>query len=257
MFVHGSRIQKQFEYLEKLGIDIKPLYRQTGIPEDCRFEPDSSFDFEQYKTVLDFALRQTNNPEYGLDFGNQPHLGGTIGMLSASCANLKDAFIQGIKFLKIQGDFADLKFVDDEILPKLVYTPLHSWMLQSPQTAKLEVDTMFSFLNTILKINSEVNLKPRKLHFTFKEPYDIRKYTEVFGITPEFETEYNEMVFDNATLLIPMKAFNPETFHVLNQYLQSRLAQLSVSESVTDKVKRILHASFKYQFPDIDERVCF
>ena len=63
MFVHGSRIRKQFEYLEKLGVDISPLYKQTGIAKDCKFEPGLNFSFEQYKMVLDFALRQTNNPE--------------------------------------------------------------------------------------------------------------------------------------------------------------------------------------------------
>ena len=71
MFVHGSRIQKQFEYLEKSGIDTLPLYSQTGISPDAVFDQDTIFDFEQYKVVLDFALRQTNNPEYGLEFGNQ------------------------------------------------------------------------------------------------------------------------------------------------------------------------------------------
>jgi AraC-like DNA-binding protein len=60
------------------------------------------------------------------------------------------------------------------------------------------------------------------------------------------------MFLENAALLIPMKANNPETFQVLNQYLESRLIQLSNSEKVTDKVKRVLYSSFKYQFPDID-----
>ena len=49
-----------------------------------------------------------------------------------------------------------------------------------------------------------------------------------------------------------MKAFNPETFSLLNTYLSSRLDQLAHGETVSDKVKRILHASFKYQFPDIE-----
>lgn len=252
MFVHSSRIQKQFEYLTKMGIDISPLYKQADIPKDCKFEQDLFFDFEQYKTVLDFALRQTNNPEYGLDFGTQPQLGGTIGMMSASCSNLKEAFIQGTKFLKIQGDFAELKFEDDNHYPKLVYTPVESWSLENPQTAKLEVDAMFSFLNVILDINSNGGLKPYKLNFVCKKPQIIDKYIEVFGIEPKFETECNEMIFNNASLMIPMKAFNPETFMVLNQYLESRLTQLSTSEKLSDKVKRILHSSFKYQFPDIE-----
>lgn len=252
MFVHSSRIQKQFEYLKKNGVDISPLYKQTGIAKDCKFESDLYFNFEQYKAVLDFALRQTNNPEYGLDFGNQPQLGGTIGMLSASCTNLKEAFIQSANFFKIHGDFAELQFIDDISFPKIVYTPVQTWVLGNPQTAKVEIDAMFSFLNLVLKINSNDTLKPRKINIAFKKPERTAKYMEVFGIIPDFETECNEMIFDNASLMIPMKAFNPETYQLLKQYLESRLTQLSNSEKLSDKVKRILHSSFKYQFPDIE-----
>lgn len=252
MFVHGSRLQKQFEFLEKSGIDLSPLYTQAGISRDMIIEQDTSFDFEQYKVVLDFALRQTNNPEYGLDFGSQSQLGGTIGMMSASCKNLKEALILGSKFLKIQGDFAELKFIDDDRFPKLVYTPVMAWILESPQTAKLEVDAMFAFINTILKINSNGVLKPLKLNLSFNTPEHPEKYAEVFGIMPQFECEDNEMIFEKTSLLIPMKAFNPETFMVLKQHLESRLMQLSNSEKISDKVRRVLYSSFKYQFPDID-----
>ncbi len=95
-------------------------------------------------------------------------------------------------------------------------------------------------------------LKPLKLNLAFNKPEHEEKYTEIFGIMPQFNCESNEMVFENATLLIPMKAFNPETFQVLNQHLESRLVQLSNSEKVTDKVRRVLYSSFKYQFPDIE-----
>lgn len=252
MFVHGSRLQKQFEYLVKAGIDISPLYKQTGISRDTVIDQETTFDFEQYRVVLDFALRQTNNPEYGLEFGNQPQLGGTIGMMSASCKNLKEALIMGCKFLKLQGDFAELVFIDDDQFPKLIYTPVMAWVLESPQTAKLEVDAMFTFINTILKINSNGMLKAWKLNLAFDKPQHPEKYLEVFGTMPHFESEQNEMVFENATLLIPMKAFNPETFQVLNQHLESRITQLSNSENVTDKVRKVLYSSFKYQFPDIE-----
>jgi hypothetical protein len=160
MFVHASRIQKQFEYFRHLGIDINPLYKQTGISRNEDFTQDRHYDFEIYKAILEYGIRQTSNPDYGLDFGNQPQLGGTIGMMSASCANLKEAFIKGCEFLKLQGDFAELLFVDDTKYPKLIYTPLESWAMDSPHTAKLEVDAMFSFLNTILKMNSNDTLKP-------------------------------------------------------------------------------------------------
>lgn len=252
MFVHSSRIQRQLEYLSAAGIDINPICKQAGIPKEETFPPDKTFDFEQYKAVLEFALRQTNDPDYGLVFGSQPHIGGTVGMMSASCKNLKEAFKQGCNFLQLQGDFAELQFVDDAINPRLVYKLLESWMLDSPLTAKIEVDALFAFLNTILKINSNNSLIAKKINLAFPRPQNISKYEEVFGLCPNFDAAENEMIFDESTLLIPMKAFNRETYDLLYAHLQDQLSQLDHEETTKDKVRRILHASFRYQFPDME-----
>ena len=252
MFVHASRIQKQFEYLLSIGVDIAPLYRQTGIDPNETFGPETTFDFEKYTSVLDYALRQTGNPEYGLDFGDQPQLGGTLGTMCASCTNLKEAFTEGCKFIKLMGNFSELKFTEGENTSKLIYKLMESWAMESPQTAKLEVDAMFSFLNTILRINSNNTLKPKEIHLAATKPENTEKYREVFGIEPHFGAEANEMVFSNASLRIPMKAFNSETYNLLSSYLESRLTQLTHDETTTDKVKRVIHTSFKYQFPDIE-----
>ena len=111
---------------------------------------------------------------------------------------------------------------------------------------------MFSFLNLILRINSNHALRPHRIRMAFKPPKNWAKYEEVFGLRPEFDAETNEMIFRKSALLIPMKAFNPETFNLLNQYLQNRLHQMSHAENMSDKVKRVLHQSFHYEFPDID-----
>lgn len=252
MYIQASRIQNHIEYLGNRGVDTSPLYNQLGISKEELKNRAKMVDFGHYRTVLDFALRQTNDIAYGLDFGNQPQLGGTISMMGASCNNLRECFVEGSKLFKVQGDFADMQFVDDRYYPKLVYTLLQSWVIESPQTAKLDVDIMFSFLNIVLKLNSNNTVKPYKLLFEFPKPANAGRYVDLFGIMPDFETGTNEMIFHNEDLSIPMKAFNPETYQLLNQYLKTRLDQLSYSENMSDKVKRILHSSFKYQFPDIE-----
>jgi AraC-like DNA-binding protein len=252
MYIQASRIQNHIEYLVNRGVNSSPLYKQLGISKEELKDRTKMIDFEHYRTLLDFALRQTNDIAYGLDFGKQPQLGGTISMMGASCKNLRESFVEGSKFFKAQGDFADMQFVDDKEYPKLVYKLLQSWVIESPQTARLDVDIMFSFINTVLKVNSNNTVKPYKLHFAFPKPTNTEKYFEIFGINPVFDTRVNEMIFHSDDLSIPMKAFNPETYQLLNQYLQTRLDHLSHSEKVTDKVKRILHSSFKYQFPDIE-----
>jgi AraC-like DNA-binding protein len=252
MFVHGSRIRKQIEYLSSLGIDIQPLYKQIGLDQDSFLEPDNIFDFEVYRMVLEFALRQTNNPDYGLDFGNHFHIGGTIGMFCASCRNLKEAYSRGCNYLQLQGDYATLRFREESREVRLIYSLADSWSIGCKETARIEIDAMFSFLNTILQINSNHTLNARKVVFSYDEPENSEKHIQLFGIRPEFGGAENVMVFDSSDLMIPMKAFNPETFRLLQTYLEAEKAKLYQTTTIADQVKRVLHGSFRYQFPDID-----
>jgi AraC-like DNA-binding protein len=252
MKVQGFRIKKQLEYLESNGIDIIPLLAQLGLNMDSFNDPTQFHPFEHYKLVLEFALRQTNDLNYGLDFGNDPRIGGTLGMMCASAKNLKEALIQGCKLYNVQGDFAEILFVEDKSHPKIEYKVMDSWLLTSPKTAKIEIDAMFSFINNILKVNSNNNLGPWMISFSYPKPDKANKYYEIFGLQPEFDAESNAMVFDSSTLLIPMKAFNPETNRVLKNYLNEELLKIEKSESITDKVKRVIHSFYRYKFPDIE-----
>ena len=52
--------------------------------------------------------------------------------------------------------------------------------------------------------------------------------------------------------MIPMKAFNPETFELLRSHIDSQLKRLSSDSLVSEKVRSILLSSLRYRFPDIN-----
>lgn len=252
MFVHSSRIKKQLEYLSSLGVNIKPVYKLSEIKEEEVSDPEKLFSFEQFHTVLEFAIEQTGDEFYGLKMGQEPHIAGTVGMLAASCKNLKEAFVQGCKFFNVQGNFSDIFFVDDANFPKIQYTITNAWQIKYPETARHEVDAMFSFLTTIVKVNSNDALKPYRVNLVANAPEIFDEYEKVFGSVPNFNCEANEMFFRESDLKIPMKAFNPETFQLLKMHVESQLKRFKNEESTEEKVKSVLLSSFQYQFPDIE-----
>jgi len=252
MIVHSSRIQKQIEYFKSKGIDPREAYAAAGIKPGEENNSERNFPFDHYHRLLQFAFEKTGDINYGLKFGSRPELGGTIGMMSASSRNLREAFITGCQFIQVMGNFADLSFVDDKNYPGLVYNLAKTWPLENQVTAKIEVDAMFAFLNTILKINSNDTLRPHAVKFIFDRPDDTEAYIKIFGKEPFFGQNENMMVFENRDLLIPMKAFNPEVFRLLKAHLEDQLDRLDREESISDKVKRIILSFYRYHFPDIE-----
>jgi AraC-like DNA-binding protein len=251
MYVHSFRIKKQIEYLQSLGIDVEQLCSKAQIdPADLQ-DIEKRYALDQFIEVLDYALAKTGDTYYGLKMGQEPHIAGTIGMMCASCKNLKEAYIQGCRYFSVQGDFATIEFLDDKLYPKIRYTIAHSWMLQSPETARQEVEAMFSFLVKILKINSNQALQPYRIHLTALRPPDTKIYLDILGVEPHFNHEANEIVFRGKDLLIPMKAFNPETFELLRSHIESQIQKLGSNSLISERVRSILLSSLRYSFPDI------
>lgn len=252
MFVHSSRIKKQLEYLASLGVDTKPVYKLAGISQEEVLNPEKMFDFELFQTVFEFALKTTKDEYYGLKMGQEPHIAGTVGMLAASCKNLKEAFEQGCKFFNVQGNFADITFSDDPGYSKITYSINDAWKLKYPETARHEVDSMFSFLTTILKINSNETLHAYRINLTRDNPENNVDYEKIFGSVPNYNSDSNEMIFKESDLTIPMKAFNPETFELLKKHIESQIKKITNEESIIEKVKSVLLSSIQFQFPDIE-----
>ena len=252
MFVHSSRIKKQLEYLASLGVNTTPVYELAGISQEEILNPEKIFDFEKFQTIFEYALKQTGDEYYGLKMGQEPHIAGTIGMMAATCKNLKEAFQQGCKYFNVQGNFADISFTDDSGFPKITYTIHDAWKMKYPVTARHEVDGMFSFLSIIMKINSNGTLKPVRINLTRNIPENNAEYEKVFGSVPHFNCRANEMIFRESDLKIPMKAFNPETFELLKRHIESQIKKFRNEESITEKVKSVLLSTVQYQFPDIE-----
>lgn len=252
MFVHSSRIKKQIEYLKSKGIDTSEVFELAEIKNEEVDDPKKMFSFEQYNSVLEFAIQKTRDEFYGLHFGNNPYVAGSIGMLGASCKNMKEAFKMGCKYFKAMGTEASLNFIEDSPYPKLIYNQANVWKLQYPETARQSVDILFSYIMVILNVNSNNTIKPHKIKLTWGKPQKIEEYEKIFGIRPNFNQKVNEFIFNEADLRIPMKAFNAETLQLLQSHFNESLKRMQNKETFAEKVKSVLLSSVQYQFPDIE-----
>ncbi len=252
MFVHSSRLRKQVEYLHSKGIRTEGFIKQAGISQEQLLDPEQVFSIEQYQKLLEFATEKTGDIHYGLNLGTEPHIAGTVGMMCASCKNLKEAFVQGCKYFRVQGDFAAIEFIEDKRYPFIRYSPVQSWQLSSPSTARHDVDAMFAFLVTIMKVNSNNSVLPHRINLVCDQPDEMSEYKRVFGKIPHFLQSENEMIFRQQDLMVPMKAFNPETFALLSSHINAQLKRFGGEMKISDRVRTIFLSSARYSFPGID-----
>ena len=251
MYIHSSLIRKHIEYLVSQGISTDNLFRLTGLSEAELKNDGLRFEISLYLQVLSFALEHTGDSFYGLKLGREPHVAGTLGIMCASCRNLREAFIQGCRYFRMQGDFAKTEYLENKGKPRIRYTLQSHELLDLPDLARQDIELMFSFLNTILRVNSNNKALPQGISFQFPEPRDTGPYLDAFGILPVFSSGHNEMAFSKSDLMFPMKAYNQEIFDLLRNHLESQLKESATGSRVSDRVRSILLSSMKYTFPDI------
>lgn len=252
MFVQSSLIRRHFEYLRSRGVAADDLYSVLDCYHTDLLDAERSFSLEDYAAVLNFALEKTGDVYYGLKMGQEPHIAGTVGMLCASCRNLREAFIQGCRYFSMQGNIADIEFITGGRNPAIRYSPASSLSLNHPEAARQDTDIMFSFLSTILRINSNDSLQPCEVRYQWEPPVESLYYKEVFGRAPVFGAGSNEMLFRESDLGIPMKAFNPETFELLKGHVEKQIRKMDRSLPASEKVRSILLSSRYYSFPDME-----
>ena len=253
MFVHSSRIKKHLDYMRSRGVLKNPTHPFEGIDEEELNDQERTYPLEDFIRVFSSGIRLTGDEYYGLKMGREPHMAGTVGVMSASCRNMKEAFVQGCRYFLVQGDFGEVVFVDDPVHPKVKYTLCPAWLQNDSTSARHEVDAMFSFLANILAINSNHTLKPYAVELVRLPPEDSTCYEEYLGVVPLFSRKENTMVFRAQDLQIPMKAFNPELSRILRGHIEEQIRKFTGEERVSEKVRSILLSSVRYSFPDIEE----
>jgi len=252
MFVHSSRLRKQLEYLNSRGIETQEIYELLGSSEEEMLDSDRTYGIDSYIQVMEFGIRKTGDLHYGMHLGQEPHIAGTLGMLCASCRNLKEAFQEGTRFFKVQGSYFESNYIDDRNFPRIQYMLEPSFELKVPQVARHEVEAMFSFLSTIVRLNSNGQVLPYRIDMKHEQVGEADDYEKALGLIPHFSQERNEMMFRQKDLMIPMKAFNPDAYSLLRSHIENQLRKLDTKTRMSEKVRSILLSSLRYSFPDME-----
>lgn len=166
----------------------------------------------------------------------------TLGTLVLHCANIEAVINNVIHFhnLTNNGEF-DLSVVHENEKVYLRFSKTSQY--SDEQISPLIEIAMAVFANVSLFLASGASVKDlgsAQINFCHKQVNEIESYINAFRIPVKFDQKFNQIVFSDSFLKIPVCNANKELYVLTKQHLEKQLSLLTLKTSEEDKVEALL-----------------
>jgi AraC-like DNA-binding protein len=239
----------------RFGADLEVLLQKLDINLEDLDKTEEIFDFEKGHEVWQEALALTKDPYLGLHIGEMTttSIVGLVGYLMQSSPNLLTAFAHLEKFSKTVTEmfFYHCKVIDKQCT--ITFEPIDFWQQNYPETARQAVEQAMAGSLNVCKMLVHKPITPITANFTYTRPKNTSEYQRVLGCELNFSQKENSLVFRLADFKKNIIGYNQELMQLFEQHLQENLQKLSLQESFTSKVKKIILQNFDNQVYNLDE----
>ncbi len=194
------------------------------------------------------AIRLTGRADIGLLMGqySQPsHLG--LPGLTAQCApTLERAFETLVRFERLSSQ--------NYRGHSSYHAPATRFYSISPYNA-FNLFVVDSALATRLQLARQLTggvARLREVHIEFPEPSYVAAYEQMFGCPVLFEQPHNQLIWDPASLSLPLQQSAAATYAHLLDLCQNQLTELTHHRRLRERVEEILSPQLHSRLPTLD-----
>jgi AraC-like DNA-binding protein len=191
--------------------------------------------------IADNAIRLTQNPAIGLDFGARAELAhwGVIALAAMNGATGADALRMGLTYYRTFAPGWDLSLDVDGDCGYFIAR-------ETISRAQLLTFGTEAMLMTMQRLATQVLRRPlpiRELRLGYPEPGHVARYRELFTGPIVFEHPQTEVLFDAAVLEERIVGADPAMAVVAERYCAEEATNALVTEGLLAQVQKVLQRS--------------
>ncbi|MGW5108383.1 AraC family transcriptional regulator [Nocardia sp. NPDC004123] len=193
------------------GVPAARMLQGSGLNEKQLANPDEQIDAHTELAVIRNLVRELGaRPDLGLEVGRRYRITtfGIFGFACVSSPTLGEAISLALRYLELSFTFCipAARWRPGEFMARIhderVPADVRRFLVERDVTA------MFQMLSDLMGHRVEL----LRADFDFEPPPDLRLYTEIYGLTPNFEAEHNVFTMDPAILEQPLPQANEHTW---------------------------------------------
>lgn len=176
---------------------------------------------------------------------------GHIGLAAGSSDTVSDAIDFFLKYIRLAYTHFDINFFKKEGNAVLRFNDKYD--LSDLRRFYLERDFSFAFLSTRdMFPRSIVGQKPKIIHFDFPCPTSVDHYQMLYECQVHFSMPYNQILFDERYLDLPLPLANSLTRELLEEQCKTQEIALFGPQSYDEKIRSIIQA-MTGEIPSLDK----
>jgi len=234
--VHHPRVL--FETAVGQGADRAALLENVGITEATLASPDARLSYLQFAMLTSNALRLTNNPALGLDFGNNLHLAqmGVLGLAMLSSATLREAFDVALRHYRHLAPAWDLSLRTEgkrAVMTAVETIPLQPFRVFATEALLAAVDRLGRHF-----MGGPCPVLRMQVHYP--KPDHAARYRELYDVAIEYDAEVTQVEFEAAMLDRPITGADPATARIAAQLCAVEDARAPSKRGLPEQVRQLL-----------------
>lgn len=219
------------------GADRESLLADTGISESMLGSSDARISYLQFGMLTRNALKLTQNPALGLDFGQRIHLShlGVLGLLLMSSESVGAAIEGGLKNYRSLAPAWDLELRVEGSQAVLTAREVLSFVPFRPFATE-SLLTAFSALNRqLFGIDVVYDVQ---VHYS--APAHADSYRSFFDGSVRFDAEYTRITFDGSLLQRPLAGADGATASWAERQCAALLSNLNCQNGIVEQARTLL-----------------
>ena len=227
------------KYASRLGIDEPAIISEFSLDPGAYRLDEARIPIHTFHAIWSFILNRSNDPDFGLHFGEQSHTwlsGHLLYAMMMNCETVEHA---------IRKNFQYHNLIMDIIRPGLtVKNPWAylTWEMGHPELAPERhlSESVLALFASMLRFLTGDQFKITEVRFTHPCPDNTAEHERIFHAPLVFDQKKNEIVLSQSYLNNPILLANPKTMEDLEQLVQKALHRAYAQNSWKEKVAQIL-----------------
>ncbi|MFE3256677.1 AraC family transcriptional regulator [Nocardia sp. NPDC059091] len=221
------------------GVPAARMLQGSGLNEKQLANPDEQIDAHTELAVIRNLVRELGaRPDLGLEVGRRYRITtfGIFGFACVSSPTLGEAISLALRYLELSFTFCipAARWRPGEFMARIhderVPADVRRFLVERDVTA------MFQMLSDLMGHRVEL----LRADFDFEPPPDLRLYTEIYGLTPNFEAEHNVFTMDPAILEQPLPQANEHTWAMCLAQCTELVSRRRARTGIAAEVRELL-----------------
>lgn len=226
-------------YASQLGIAEQNIAAGCGVDLSDYNAEQERIPIHKFHAVWRFILKESDDPDFGLHFGEKSHALLTRHLLYAMMMNCKNVA------QAIQKNFQYHNLIMDIIRPEIKVGKNRACLTWKMNHTELTGERHFSesvlsLFMSMMRFLTEDQFRIQEVRFTHPCPENTAEHERIFSAPLAFKQKSNEVVFDSSCLDIPILLANSNILEDLEKLVQKAIHRAYALNSVAEKVSQII-----------------